>query len=78
MFRYGQLQRRALRAPFFRYGVTLTLVLMFTCQSGWAEANIYDWNRVESLDLGTGIWIRTKAGRKYHGEIWHGSIPHCR
>lgn len=68
MFPVGQL-RRPLRAASFRSAVTLTLVLMFTCQPGWAQANIYNWNRVESLDPGSGIWIRTTAGRKYHGEL---------
>ena len=69
MFRFGQLRRRSLCALSFRNLVTLTLVLMFTCQSGRAQTNIYDWNRVESLDPGSAIWIRTSAGRKYHGEL---------
>jgi hypothetical protein len=69
MFHFSHPQRRSAKAAFWRYGSSLTLVWLVLCQSGWAQANISDWNKVEVLDPGSGIWVRTMAGKKYHGEL---------
>jgi hypothetical protein len=39
------------------------------CQPGWARTNTSDWENLRALDAGAGIWVRTKAGKKYHGEF---------
>lgn len=71
MFRLRQLRTRSLRIAFWRYGGSLTLALAVMCQPGWARTNISDWNNVKVLDPGSGIWVRTTAGKKYHGELVH-------
>jgi len=61
--------KRFSRMAFWRDGGCLALLLAVTCQSGWAQKNISDWENVEALAPGSGIWVRTIAGKKYHGEL---------
>jgi len=71
MFCLRPLPRRSLRVAFWRYGGSLTLALAVMCQPGWARTNTIDWDNLRALDAGSGIWVRTKAGKKYHGEFVH-------
>jgi len=58
-----------LRVAFWRCGGSLALALAMMCQPGWAQSNISDWDNLEVLDPGSGIWVRTASGKKLHGEL---------
>jgi hypothetical protein len=66
---FGYPRTRFFRMAFWRHGGFLVLLLAVMCQSGWAQKNINDWKNVEALAPGSGIWVRTITGRKYHGEL---------
>jgi len=69
MFGFRPSRRRFLRIAFWQYGGSLALVLAVMWQSGWAQANISDWKNVEALAPSSGIWVRTTAGKNYHGKL---------
>jgi hypothetical protein len=54
---------------FWRYGGSLALALAVLCQPGWAQTNTSDWDNLEAVNPGSGIWVRTASGRKLHGEL---------
>jgi hypothetical protein len=67
LFRYPG--KRFFRMAFWRDGGCSALLLAVMCQSGWAQKNISDWKNVEALAPGSGIWVHTIAGKKYHVEL---------
>jgi hypothetical protein len=66
---FGYPRKRIFRKAFWRHSGSLALLVAVMCPSGWAQKNINDWKNVEALAPGSGIWVRTIAGRKYHGEL---------
>jgi hypothetical protein len=60
---------RPFATVFSRQPLVLTLVLALVCQSTFAQGNLADWTKVQSLSADTAISLRTKTGAKYHGEL---------
>lgn len=56
-------------AAFLRRCCALWLVLGFACPSGFAQGNLGDWKNVQNLAPDSGISVKTKAGKKYHGDL---------
>lgn len=50
--------------------IWLVGVLLIPCQlPGQRRTAASDWNRVRNLPPGAPIWVKTKAGDAYHGEL---------
>jgi hypothetical protein len=56
------------RSVAFLLAILLTVTL--SSQRGFAQQqSLADWKNVQALTSGSGISIKTKAGKKYHGEL---------
>jgi hypothetical protein len=49
--------------------LAILLALALPSQPGFAQGNLADWKSVQTLAPGSGISVKTKAGKKYHGEL---------
>ncbi len=51
------------------FWLAILLALALPSQPGFAQGNLADWKNVQTLVPGSGISVKTKAGKKYHGEL---------
>lgn len=64
--------RRMLKGPaaaLCRRCFAVWLVLVLASQSSFAQAGLGDWQSVRNLAVDSNISVKTKTGKKYHGDL---------
>jgi hypothetical protein len=49
--------------------LAILVALALPSRPGFAQGNLVDWKNVQTLALGSGISVKTKTGKKHHGEL---------